>query len=90
MVDMSERDASQLELADDEDNVRIVSAESSVRWRSHSRGRLTAQVLISSVDSFQGMESDIVLLSTVRNIGSSKGSSIGFLRVRRRHPRRAC
>ncbi|CAG7854327.1 NFX1-type zinc finger-containing protein 1 [Serendipita indica DSM 11827] len=42
--------------------------------------RITDQVLIRTVDNFQGEEADVVILNTVRNFGPDKLGSIGFLK----------
>lgn len=42
--------------------------------------KVTDQVLLRTVDNFQGEEADVVLLSLVRNPGEGKSGSIGFLK----------
>lgn len=51
------------------------------RQVQHLRQRLHSSVTVSTVDSFQGRESDIVIFSTVR---SNAEGDIGFLSDRRR------
>lgn len=51
------------------------------RQAQHLRQRLPGSVTVSTVDSFQGRESDIVIFSTVR---SNAEGDIGFLSDRRR------
>ncbi|KAG8751519.1 hypothetical protein FRC14_007810 [Serendipita sp. 396] len=42
--------------------------------------KLSEQVLLRTVDNFQGEEADVVILSLVRNHGSEKAGTIGFLK----------
>ncbi|KIM23243.1 hypothetical protein M408DRAFT_264970, partial [Serendipita vermifera MAFF 305830] len=42
--------------------------------------KVTDQVLLRTVDNFQGEEADVVLLSLVRNPGEGRPGSIGFLK----------
>ena len=47
-----------------------------------SLGALAASVRVDTVDGFQGMEVDVVVVSTVR---SNRNGSIGFLQDERRY-----
>ncbi|KAG9027745.1 hypothetical protein FS842_004882 [Serendipita sp. 407] len=42
--------------------------------------KLSEQVLLRTVDNFQGEEADVVILSLVRNHGDEKAGTIGFLK----------
>lgn len=81
-VEIDERDLSQLELIDDAGGDNSPVTVGNVR-------RFTADqvVQVATIDTFQGCEAEIVILSTVRNQGpedsaiSGQRASIGFLKV---------
>jgi hypothetical protein len=81
-VEVDERDLEQLELTEEADGDNAPFTVGNIR-------RFTADqvVQVATIDTFQGCEADIVILSTVRNqgpedfvAGGAKGT-IGFLKV---------
>ncbi|RHZ77870.1 hypothetical protein Glove_169g29 [Diversispora epigaea] len=85
-VVIDERDADQLadleekQIGDDTDEVDPLSNTISVA----SRKKLTQQVILRTVDNFQGEEADIVIISLVRNITEHRRNTIGFLKTENR------
>jgi hypothetical protein len=75
-VDIDERDLQQLEVAEDDDASQV-----SLPFVGNVR-RSTADkiVRVATIDTFQGCEADIIILSTVRNQGMDDGSRAGFIK----------
>jgi hypothetical protein len=75
-VVIDQRDQDKLDLAGDEQ--LVVSAH---------EVPVSQQVTLRTVDNFQGCEGDVIILSTVRNVGGADGpqskGTIGFLKVSR-------
>ena len=89
-VSVDERDNDQLrqrngddEMPDAFEEVPVAKRVRSLFMLKYALHRLFSQVRLGTVDTFQGEEAKIVIISLVRNTGSSeeRGGSIGFLKV---------
>lgn len=84
-VDIDELDLQQLEVAEQDES----SAVPPIFVGNVRRSTGDKVVRVATIDTFQGCEADIIILSTVRNQGMDDGTgsgfvkkTIGFLKVR--------
>ncbi|RHZ48435.1 hypothetical protein Glove_551g8 [Diversispora epigaea] len=85
-VVIDERDAEQLaeleEKLNDDDTDEVDTLPNTISVAS--RKQLNRQVILRTIDNFQGEEADIVIVSLVRNITKNRRSTIGFLKTENR------
>ncbi|CAG8498535.1 6255_t:CDS:10, partial [Acaulospora morrowiae] len=87
MVVIDERDSDALAKFQDqmEDNNQQEPSPKAEKRSIASKRRLNQQVVLRTIDNFQGEEADIVIISLVRNTTKKNyGGSIGFLKSRNR------
>ncbi|CAG8561182.1 11716_t:CDS:10, partial [Acaulospora morrowiae] len=87
MVVIDERDSDDLVKFQDQmkDNDQQEPSPKAEKMSTASKRRLNQQVVLRTIDNFQGEEADIVIISLVRNITNKNyGGSIGFLKSRNR------
>ncbi|CAG8609789.1 6792_t:CDS:10, partial [Diversispora eburnea] len=82
-VVIDERDSEQLtDLEEDGDTDQVDLSHDTISVAS--RKRLNQQVILRTIDNFQGEEADTVIISLVRNITENSRNTIGFLKTKNR------